>query len=98
MIYIATVGDQYMIAPFEGSKELRKDHEQILPAQVFYDSKNTLKIVTVLDYEIGQTVSIGGYPIGGKYFDLKELSITDFPVFENAKIIKKSERKTKDDD
>ena len=39
-------------------------------------------------------VSIGGYPYGGRKFRLLELSITDNPVLDKAKIIS---RKVKND-
>ena len=48
----------------------------------------------MLLYEVGQFVSIGGYPYGGRKFRLLELSITDNPVLDKAKIIS---RKVKND-
>lgn len=92
--YVATYGDKYRIYDFTGYRELRKDHLDILNGKVYYDSENTLRIETTLLYEVGQLVSIGGYPYGGRKFRLLELSITDNPVLDKAKIIS---RKVKND-
>lgn len=88
-IYIATVGRKFKIEPFEGSVSLRKDHKEVLEGKVSYNTPNTLRIETTLNYDIGQKVSIGGYPIGGKMFFLDELSITNNPVLQGAQIIEK---------
>lgn len=89
MIYIATIGTRFKIEPFEGSVPLKKDHDEVLNGSVYYHSPMKVKIDTTLVYDIGQEVSIGGFPIGGKGFDLKEVSITDNPVLPNAKIIER---------
>ena len=67
---------------------------ELLSGKVYYNSKNTLRIETTLLYDVGQFVSIGGYPYGGRKFRLLELSITDNPVLDKAKIIS---RKVKND-
>ena len=92
--YVATYGDKYRIDSFKGHRELRKDHLELLQGKVYYNGKNTLRIETALLYEVGQFVSIGGYPYGGRKFRLLELSITDNPVLDKAKIIS---RKVKND-
>lgn len=92
--YVATYGDKYRIDSFKGHRELRKDHLELLQGKVYYNSKNTLRIETTLLYEVGQFVSIGGYPYGGRKFRLLELSITDNPVLDEAEIIS---RKVKND-
>lgn len=89
--YIATVGNKYQIEPFEGHVELRKDHLDILEGKVSYLDKKHLLVDTSLKYEVGQEVSIGGYPIGGKMFYLDELSITNNPLLVNAKLIEREE-------
>lgn len=89
MIYIATIGTRFKIEPFEGSVPLKKEHNEVLSGSVYYHSPMKVKIDTTLVYDIGQKVSIGGFPIGGKGFDLKEVSITDNPVLPNAKIIER---------
>ena len=89
MIYIAHVGNKYQIERYSGDVQLRLDHSDILNGKVYYDTPNTLRIETTLSYDVGQEVSIGGYPIGGKKFRLLELSITDNPILENAKIIER---------
>lgn len=88
-IYVATVGRKYKVDSFEGSVQLRLDHKDILKGDVYYVSENKLIIETTLSYDVGQKVSIGGYPIGGKRFTLEELSITNNPVLEGAEIIEK---------
>ena len=92
-IYIATIGDKYQLPSFKGSVPLRLDHLQLLNGKVYYNSKKTLRIETTLFYDIGQKVSIGGYPMRGKNFRLIELSITDYPVLDNACIISRKEMK-----
>lgn len=92
MIYIATVGNRFKIEKYEGSVQLRKDHREILNGAVYYYTPTKVLIETTLVYEVGQEVSIGGFPIGGKMFDLKELSITDNPMLPNAKIIERREQ------
>lgn len=88
-VYIATVGRKFKIEPFEGSVSLRKDHIDVLEGKVSYHTPNTLRIETTLNYDVGQKVSIGGYPMGGKMFFLDELSITNNPVLQGAQIIEK---------
>ena len=70
--YVATYGDKYRIDSFKGHRELRKDHLELLSGKVYYNSENTLRIETTLLYEVGQFVSIGGYPYGGRKFRLLE--------------------------
>lgn len=90
--YIATVGTKYKIDEFVGSVMLRKDHKERLEGEVYYLDERRVKIETELRYNIGQCVSIGGYPMGRKKFRLIELSITDNPVLSGARIIEKEER------
>lgn len=89
--YIATIGHKYQIPSFKGHKLLRLDHKDTLNGKVYYHSKKTLRIETTLFYEVGQKVSIGGYPMGGKVFRLLELSITNHPVLDKAYIISRKE-------
>ena len=91
--YVATYGDKYRIYSFKVHRELRKDHSELLSGKVYYNSKRTLRIETTLLYEVGQSVSIGGYPYGGRKFRLLELSITDNPVLDKAKIISRKVKK-----
>lgn len=88
-IYIATVGRKFKIKAFSEPVQLRRDHLDILQGKVYYVDPAHLRIETGLSYDIGQKVSIGGYPMGGKLFYLDELSITDNPVLEKAEIIEK---------
>ncbi len=92
MIYIATTGTRFKIEPFTGAVPLKKDHNEILNGSVYYYSPMKVKIDTTLVYDVGQEVSIGGFPTGGRYFSLKELSITDNPVLPNAKIIERENK------
>ena len=89
MKYYAKLGGQYNIDDFIDNVELRLDHTQILPGTVKKIDGNTVLIDTPLNYRIGQGVSIGGYETGGKGFRLMELSITDYPVFADAKITRR---------
>ena len=89
MKYYAKLGGQYNIDDFIDEVELRLDHTQILPGTVKKIDGNTVLIDTPLNYRIGQGVSIGGYETGGKGFRLMELSITDYPVFADAKITRR---------
>lgn len=89
-MYIATIGSKYKLDTFSGAKKLRLDHRKQLNGEVYYLDEKRLIIISTLLYDVGQKVSIGGYPIGGKYFQLEELSITDNPVFENAEIIERN--------
>jgi hypothetical protein len=89
--YIITYGHKYQIDSFIGYVPLKLDHVEVLNGKVYYDSKNTLRIETTLLYNVGQKISIGGYPTGGKKFRLLEVSITDYPVLENAEIISRKE-------
>lgn len=89
MKYYAKLGGQYRIDDFIDNVELRLDHTQILPGTVKKIDGNTVLIDTPLNYRIGQGVSIGGYETGGKGFRLMEVSITDYPVFADAKITRR---------
>ena len=89
MKYYAKLGSQYNIDDFIDNVELRLDHTQILPGTVKKIDGNTVLIDTPLNYRIGQGVSIGGFETGGKGFRLMELSITDYPVFADAKITRR---------
>lgn len=91
MIYIATFGNKYKIEPFEGSVPLKKDHKETLQGKVMFLDETKLIITTALSYDVGQEVSIGGFPTGGKWFTLRELSITNNPVLPNAKIIERED-------
>lgn len=93
--YVVTYGHKYKISSFKGFVPLKLDHKEMLSGKVFYNSKKTLRIETELSYNIGQKISIGGYPTGGKNFRLIEVSITDNPVLDNAEII--SRKVIKDD-
>ena len=89
MKYYAKLGGQHRIDDFIDEVELRLDHTQILPGKVTKIDGNTVLIDTPLNYRIGQGVSIGGFETGGKGFRLIELSITDYPVFQDAKITRR---------
>ena len=89
MKYYAKLGGQHRIDDFIDEVELRLDHTQILPGTITKIVGNTVLIDTPLNYRIGQGVSIGGYETGGKGFRLMELSITDYPVFADAKITRR---------
>lgn len=87
--YIATYGDYYKISSFKGFVPLKLDHIELLNGKVYYNSPKTLRIETTLLYDVGQKVSIGGYLINRRNFNLIELSITDNPVLDKAEIIKR---------
>ena len=89
MKYYAKLGGQYNIDDFIDNVELRLDHTQILPGTVKKIDGNTVLIDTPLNYRIGQGVSIGGFETGGTGCRLMELSITDYPVFADAKITRR---------
>ena len=89
MKYYAKLGGQYRIDDFIDEVELRLDHNEILPGKVTKIDGNTVLIDTPLNYKLGQGVSIGGFETGGKGFRLMELSITDYPVFVDAKITRR---------
>lgn len=89
MKYYATLGGQYRIDDFIDEVELRLDHNEILPGKVTKIDTDTVLIDTPLNYKLGQGVSIGGYETGGKGFRLMEVSITDYPVFVDAKITRR---------
>lgn len=89
MKYYAKLGGQYSIDDFIDVVQLRLDHNEILPGSITKIDRNTVLIDTPLNYKIGQGVSIGGYETGGKGFRLIEVSITDNPVFEDAKITRR---------
>jgi hypothetical protein len=86
---LCKLGGQYRIDDFIDNVELRLDHTQILPGTVKKIDGNTVLIDTPLNYKLGQGVSIGGYETGGKGFRLMEVSITDYPVFADAKITRR---------
>ena len=89
MKYYAKLGGQYNIDDFIDNVELRLDHNEILPGVITKIDGNTVLIDTPLNYKLGQGVSIGGFETGGKGFRLMELSITDYPVFADAKITRR---------
>ena len=89
MKYYAKLGGQYRIDDFIDEVELRLDHTQILPGIITKIDSNTVLIDTPLQYKLGQGVSIGGFETGGKGFRLIEVSITDYPVFADAKITRR---------
>lgn len=89
MKYYAKLGGQYRIDDLIDEVQLRLDHKEILPGTVKKIDGNTVLIDTPLNYRIGQGVSLGGYETGGKGFRLMELSITDYPVFADAKITRR---------
>lgn len=86
MIYKAILGNKYIINDFIEKVELRLDHNIVLPADIYKYDINTVIVDTPLLYKVGQPVSIGGYPEGGKGFRMIELSITDFPVLKDSYI------------
>lgn len=90
MKYTVKLGDYWKIQPFS-DVPLKLEHKEDLPAIVTYCDSNTAYIYTDLDYQIGQKVSVGGFQISRKKFKLIELSITNFPVFETAQIVKKED-------
>ena len=87
MIYRAILGNRYIIDKFEGTIDLKQEHQEKLPGKVRYESRNTVLIETPLIYEVGQSVSIGGFELGGKKFRLLELTITDYPNLPHASIV-----------
>ena len=89
MKYYAKLGGQYNIDDLIDEVELRLDHTQILPGVIKKIDGNTVLIDTPLNYKLGQGVSIGGYETGGKGFRLMEVSITDYPVFQDAMITRR---------
>ena len=89
MKYYAKLGGQYRIDDLIDEVELRLDHNEILPGVITKIDGNTVLIDTPLNYKLGQGVSIGGFETGGKGFRLMELSITDYPVFVDAKITRR---------
>ena len=89
MKYYAKLGGQYRIDDFIDNVELRLDHNEILPGVITKIDGNTVLIDTPLNYKLGQGVSIGGFETGGKGFRLMEVSITDYPVFADAKITRR---------
>ena len=89
MKYYAKLGGEYSIDDFIDEVELRLDHNEILPGSITKIDGNTVLIDTPLQYRIGQGVSIGGYETGGKGFRLMEVSITDYPVFQDAMITRR---------
>lgn len=91
MKYTAKLGGYWKVQPFD-LVPLKIEHTaDILPANVVYKDSNTVYIYTDLEYEIGQKVSLGGYPINGKKFRMIELSVTKYPVLSGAEIVEKEE-------
>lgn len=91
MKYTVKLGGKWKVQPFE-TVPLKQEHTaQILPANVVYVDSNTVYVYTDLEYEVGQKVSLGGYPVNGKKFKMIELSITDYPKLQGAEIIEKVE-------
>ena len=91
MKYTATIGNKYRMLPFE-SIPLKLDHaKQYLPAYVTYKDPTSVYIYTDLEYNVGQFVSIAGYPVSGRKFKAIEISITDYPVLEGAMITEREE-------
>ena len=89
MKYYAKLGGQYNIDDLIDKVELRLDHNEILPGSITKIDGNTVLIDTPLQYKLGQGVSIGGYETGGKGFRLMEVSITDYPVFQDSMITRR---------
>ena len=89
MKYYAKLGGRYKIDDFVDTVELRLEHHTLLPGTISKIDGNTVLIETELQYKVGQGVSIGGYETGGKGFRLMEVSITDYPVFADAKITRR---------
>ena len=89
MKYYAKLGGQYNIDDLIDKVELRLDHNEILPGSITKIDGNTVLIDTPLQYKLGQGVSIGGYETGGKGIRLMEVSITDYPVFQDAMITRR---------
>lgn len=89
MKYYAKLGGQYRIDNFIDEVQLRLDHNEILPGSITKIDGNTVLIDTPLNYKLGQGVSIGGFETGGKGFRLMEVSITDYPVFQDAMITRR---------
>ena len=89
MKYYVKLGGKYNIDDLIDEVELRLDHTQILPGTIKKIDGNTVLIDTPLQYKLGQGVSLGGFETGGKGFRLMELSITDYPVFADAKITRR---------
>ena len=89
MKYYAKLGGQYRIDDLIDEVQLRLDHNEILPGTITKIDGNTVLIDTPLNYKLGQGVSLGGFETGGKGFRLMELSITDYPVFADAKITRR---------
>ncbi len=90
--YIASIGNKYKIERYPNYVPLKLDHRNVLQGKVYYDTQNTVRIETTLSYNVGQKISIGGYPIGGKKFRLLEVSITDNPVLADSQIIERRSR------
>ena len=89
MKYYVKLGGKYNIDDLIDEVELRLDHTQILPGVIKKIDGNTVLIDTPLNYKLGQGVSIGGFETGGKGFRLMEVSITDYPVFQDAMITRR---------
>lgn len=87
--YTAFIGYRFRLQAFEKTIKLKLAHSDFLGGEVGYIDDYNVYIYTNLSYNVGQGVSIGGYPLARRYFQLEEISITDFPKIEGAKIIKK---------
>lgn len=87
--YIAFIGYRFRLQPFRKTIKLKLTHSDFLDGEVEYIDDYNVYIYTNLSYNVGQGISVAGYPLTRRYFQLEELSITDFPKIEGAKIIKK---------
>ncbi|MGL5895726.1 MAG: hypothetical protein ACRCZN_01915 [Lactococcus lactis] len=87
--YNAFIGYRFRLQNFDGIKDLKDTHNDFLGGYCEYVDDYNLTIYTNLSYEVGQSVSIGGYPLSKRYFELLEVSITSNPRIEGAKITKK---------
>lgn len=87
--YTAFIGYRFRLQAFEENINLKLTHSDFLGGEVEYIDDYNVFIYTNLSYNVGQGVSIGGYPLVRRYFQLEEISITDSPRIEGAKITKK---------
>lgn len=87
--YNAFIGYKFRLQKFTDTRNLRAVHVDNLGGYCEYVDDYNLTFYTNLNYEIGQGVSIGGFPLSKRYFELLELSITDTPRIQGAKITQK---------
>lgn len=87
--YTAFIGYRFRLQTFKETIKLKLTHSDFLGGEVEYIDDYNVFIYTNLSYEVGQGVSVGGYPLARRYFQLEEVSITDYPKIEGAKITKK---------